>query len=146
LVEAPPTNPTLQPAHSVQANFDGKMELQGYDASQSGQELSVTLYWQALTPMNLDYTVFVHLLGPTGETVAQHDGQPTWEVSLPTSTWQPGEILQDKHTLAVPATVSPGQYRLHVGVYYWQTLERLTVLENDSPVNNFVDLGTVPVK
>ncbi|MFN8459373.1 MAG: DUF2079 domain-containing protein [Anaerolineae bacterium] len=146
LVEVPPTDPTLQPTHSTQANFDSKMELRGYDVTQNGHELAVTLYWQALASMNLDYTVFVHLLGPDGQTVAQHDGQPAWEVPLPTSTWQPGEILQDKHILALPLNLSPGQYRLQVGVYYWQTLERLPVIEQNAPVNDFVNLGDVGVK
>lgn len=146
LVEVAPTDPALQPTHSAQANFDGKMELRGYNVTQNGQELAVTLYWQALGPMNLDYTVFVHLLDADGQTIAQHDGQPAWEVPLPTSTWQPGETLQDKHSLTLPTKLSPGQYRLQVGVYYWQTLERLPVLEQNVPVNDFVNLGDVEVK
>jgi len=31
-------------------------------------------------------------------------------------------------------------------VYYWETLERLSVLENGTPVNNFVDLGSVKIE
>ena len=91
--------------------------------------------------MPLDYTIFVHLIGPDGDTVAQHDGQPWWEVPLPTSTWQPGEMLQDRHTLPLPSDLQPGEYRLEVGVYYWQTLERLPVVENGAPVKDFVELG-----
>jgi hypothetical protein len=54
--------------------------------------------------------------------------------------------LQDKHSLTLPTKLSPGQYRLQVGVYYWQTLERLPVLEQNVPVNDFVNLGDVEVK
>jgi hypothetical protein len=122
------------------------MELQGYDVSRQDSNLSVTLYWQALAAMPLDYTVFVHLIGPAGQTVAQHDGQPFWEVSLPTSTWQPGEMLPDRHTLPLPPDLLPGDYRLRVGVYYWQNLERLLVVESGTVARDFVELGTVTIK
>jgi hypothetical protein len=143
LVEIAPTEPTLQPSTPLQTNFDNKMELRGYDTAREGSNLSVTLYWQALAAMPLDYTVFVHLVGPDGQTVAQHDGQPFWEVSLPTSTWQPGEMLQDKHVLPLPPNLPPGKYHLEVGVYYWQTLERLSVMENGSAVKDFVEMGSI---
>jgi hypothetical protein len=146
LVEIAPTEPTLQPSNPLQASFDNKMELRGYDVSREESNLSVTLYWQALAAMPLDYTVFVHLVDPDGQTVAQHDGQPFWEVSLPTSTWQPGEMLQDKHVLPLPPNMPPGKYHLEVGVYYWQTLERLFVMENGSAVKDFVEMGGVGIQ
>jgi uncharacterized membrane protein len=143
LAQVAPTDPGLQPANPLQANFDGKMELRGYDVAQNGAELTVTLYWQALAPMSQDYTVFVHLFDAAGQKVAQHDGQPTWEVSLPTSTWQPGELLQDKHALPLPANLPAGQYRLQTGVYFWQTLARLPLVEANGDV---VELGAVTIK
>jgi uncharacterized membrane protein len=146
LTEITPTEPTLQPSNSLRVNFDGKMELRGYDAKREGSNLAVTLYWQALTAMPLDYTIFVHLVGPDGQTVAQHDGQPAWEVPLPTTTWQPGEMLQDKHLLALPPDLPAGEYHLEIGVYFWQTLERLPIVENGAPVKDFVELGSVTIE
>jgi uncharacterized membrane protein len=146
LVEIVSTGQELQPATPLQANLGNQMELRGYDVSQTGQDLTVTLYWRALAPMPVDYTIFVHLLGPDGQLVAQHDGGPWWEVSLPTSTWQPGEELRDRHVLNLPPDLPSGTYRLQVGVYYWQTLERLPVIENGAPVNNYIELGNVKVE
>jgi hypothetical protein len=151
LVEIVPTDEDLQPAQPVQAifatpNLAEQMELRGYDVVQEDQNLNVTLYWQALAPMPVDYTVFVHLLGPDGQLVVQHDDGPWWEVAIPTSTWQPGEKLRDMHALALPTGLPSGEYRLQTGVYYWETLERLAVLENGAPVNNFVELGSVKLK
>jgi uncharacterized membrane protein len=150
LVEITPLEPGLQPSNLVQANLDGKMELCGYNVSprlgRAGQDLAVTLYWRALAPMDLDYTVFVHLVSPDGERVTQHDDQPRWKVPLPTSTWQPGEELRDQHVLRLPPGLAPGTYRLQVGVYYWQTLERLPVMEGHTPVNNYVEIGHVTVE
>jgi hypothetical protein len=147
LVEVVPSElDRQQPAQPVQANFGGQMELVGYDVEQQDQELRITLYWQALTAMPIDYTVFVHLLTPGDQLVAQHDDGPWWEVPIPTSTWLPGEQVLDRHVLTLPPDLPAGSYKIQVGVYYWQTLERLPVLKDGVPVNNYVELGTVPIQ
>jgi uncharacterized membrane protein len=150
LIEITPGEPDLKPSNLVQANLDGKMELRGYDVSpgvsSGGGDLEVTLHWRALAPMDRDYTVFVHLVDLDGQLVAQHDSQPWWEVSLPTSTWEPGEELRDQHRLKLPPDLAPGTYSLRVGAYYWETLERLPVIENDVPVNDYVALGNLELE
>ena len=150
LTEIVPSEMELQPAQPIQANLGDQMQLLGYDAPvhiEADQgTLPVTLYWQAMTTIPLDYTIFVHLIGPDGQLVAQHDNSPWWEVTIPTSTWQPGEKLRDKHQLELPPERPSGPYRLQIGVYYWQTLERLPILENGTPVNNYVELGFIEVE
>jgi hypothetical protein len=150
LVEITPGDEDMQPSNLVQADLNGKMALRGYDLSpgvgEAGGDLEVTLYWRALAPMDRDYTVFVHLVGPDGQMVAQHDGGPWWEVSLPTSTWGPGEELRDQHRLSLPPDLAPGTYSLQVGAYYWETLERLPLMENDAPVRDYVELGDFEVE
>lgn len=144
LQQITPPETDLQPSHPLEANLGDQLKLRGYDISGPADgTLTVTLYWQALQPMTLDYSVFIHLVGPDGQTVAQHDAQPWFDVSIPTSSWQPGEKLLDRHPLSLPPDLHPGTYHLQAGVYYWETLERLPILENGQPVNNFVDLGTV---
>lgn len=143
LVEVALVDLDLVPPNPLQANLDNKMKLLGYDLAQMGREVDLTLYWEALAHMGYDYTVFVHVVDAGGRQVAQQDSQPWWDVSIPTTTWQPGEKLRDRHTFTLPADLPPGRYRLRVGAYYWQTLERLPVLENGLPVNNFVDLGPI---
>ncbi len=70
------TGATLPPsAAPLDANFADKLVLIGYQigpASAAG-ETPLTLYWQALSPMETDYTVFVHLFGPDGAAVAQFE-------------------------------------------------------------------------
>ncbi len=134
----------LQPPNVAQFNFDNKMELRGYAAERTRDTLNVTLFWQASAAMARDYTVFVHLLDANGNVIAQHDGQPTWQLPIPTSTWQPGETLRDSHSITLPADLPPGEYRLRMGVYFWQTLERLPVLDDGgAPVGDSVALGSV---
>lgn len=85
-------------------------------ALSAGQAVTVTLYWRPLQPLSADYTSFVHLLDGRGEKIAQHDAPPGG-VYYPTSLWQPGELLRDRHPLVLPAVVPPGPYSLRVGLY-----------------------------
>jgi hypothetical protein len=148
LVVIAPPDQDLQPPHPVEANLGNQMQLHGYDATaeaKAGEGLSVILYWQALSEIPVDYTVFVHLVDSNGERVAQHDDGPRWQVPIPTSTWQSGEIVLDQHLLDLPANLPAGDYQLQIGVYYWETQARLPVLENGTPVRDYVELGSITV-
>jgi 4-amino-4-deoxy-L-arabinose transferase-like glycosyltransferase len=109
-----------QPQAQRQANFDDKILLLGADVAPDpvapGGTLSVTLYWQALAEMDVPYSVFVHLLGPDGQVVTGHDGEPA-SGTRPTTGWVPGEFITDLHEVPVPADLSPGQYVIEVGLY-----------------------------
>jgi hypothetical protein len=108
--------------------------------------ITVVLEWQAGAPIARDYTVFVHLVAPDGAIVAQSDARPTWVVPWPTDRWKPGQPVLDGHQLVLPADVSPGLYQVRVGLYYWETLERLPLLNQDmQPVGDYVLLGTVQI-
>ncbi len=37
--------------------------------------------------------------------------------TAPTSTWQPGAIIEDAHTLDVSADTPPGIYEVEIGLY-----------------------------
>ncbi len=99
--------PALLPANAV---FGGAIRLQGY-AIQPG---SVTFQWACLAPVDRDYTVFVHVLDSGGKVVAQADAEPE---HYPTSLWDAGETVLDRHTLDVPpgASVELGLYDLATG-------------------------------
>ena len=86
--------------------------------------VSLTLYWRALRQPADDFTVFVHLLGPAGDVVAQADSQPRAN-QYPTSIWDAGEQISDMYKLALPADLPRGDYRLQVGMYRLATGERL---------------------
>ena len=85
-------------------------------AVQADGVLPVALRWRATQPIAANYHVFVHLLDADGNRVAQSDGQPAlW--SRPTSGWSPGEVIEDRHALSLPADLAPGDYTLVVGLY-----------------------------
>ena len=121
-----------QPQQPLEAVFAESIALRGLDLSAdslaSGRQLGVTLYWQALAPLPDDYTVFLQLLGPEGQVIAQQDKAPLDGNAL-TSTWTPGEVISDTFTLTLPQSLPAGTYRLISGFYLLDTGRRLAVTE-----------------
>ena len=148
-----------QPAVPLRADFGstdlaevgGGFQLLGHDGFPdrlaAGQPLRLTLHWQAAQPPPLNYSLFLHLRHLSDEanhTIAQHDSQPTWYGPQPTTTWTPGQPRRSAQTLHLPGDAPAGEYRLVLGVYDRQTLERLSLLgEDGQPVGNEFELGRV---
>ena len=103
------------------------------DALAPGAALDLTLIWRAEQEMESSYHVFVHLLGPQGEVVAQSDGEPAnW--SRPTTGWLPGEVVLDERSLSLPAELPAGDYRLVAGLYESQSGSRLLLAGGEDAV------------
>ncbi|MBL7066097.1 MAG: glycosyltransferase family 39 protein [Anaerolineae bacterium] len=143
----------VEPSHRLEANWDDKMGLLGYDLGAStyeaGETVHLTLYYQGLSKMKKDYTVFTHLLGPynpatDGPLWGQDDSEPCRRF-YPTSSWDVGEIVIDEFTIPIPTEMPQGDYDLTVGFYQWPTLEHLPVLDTAGQVaaDNGVILGQV---
>jgi hypothetical protein len=79
--------------------------------------INVSSFWAAAGDIPLDYSGSLRLLNANGEKVGQSDAGLG---VLGSSQWQPGELYADERTLAVPCELPPGNYRLTLGVYYYQ--------------------------
>jgi hypothetical protein len=91
-----------------------------------GDELRLALHWQADARPEAEYTVFVHVLNDAGELVAQRDSMPQ-DDTLPTIHWPVGLLIDDVHLVSLPPDTPPGEYHVVIGMYTWQTGERLPV-------------------
>ena len=131
--------PRERPEHVIENqvyyDLDGKVALIGYELTppvdrETGLELK--LYWQALSEMNEDYTVFVHWLDEGGRILTQQDNQPR-NGTYPTGLWDKGEIVEDLYHLTIPAEVSAGQQPVIIamGMYRLETLERLSISDEN---------------
>ncbi len=118
--------PPSQMEHTAGARFGDDLRLLGYDLTQEGDTLELTLHWQALRRPTAYYKVFVHLFDPqTDAVVAQDDAVPRrW--TYPTTWWEAGEVVSDGIPLSVEK-VPAGRYRLAVGVYHPEIGDRLPV-------------------
>ncbi len=127
------------------AEFTNLARLQAYHLSatqiKAGQEISLILWWEATYLGQTDYTVFVHLIDQAGTLVTGHDSQPRLG-AYPTSIWDAGEIISDPHPIQTDS-LEPGRYHLAVGLYNFQTGERVNVPENE---HNRVIIEEIEVK
>jgi hypothetical protein len=96
----------------------------------AGDALTAVLYWQALQPLKKNYSVFLHLDAPNGQTYAGVD--ETNPEDIPTSTWPPALYLRNPLTLASPEGAPAIRYALTAGLYDSKTGERLPAAECDS--------------
>jgi len=120
-LEAPPDSEGLNLPNPVRLNFENQIELVGYSLSdlspQAGDTIELTLYWRALRPLSIDFKIFANILDRTTlSKYASSDGMPdSW--NRPTTTWQPGEIITDRHQLVVDPNALPGIYETEIGWY-----------------------------
>jgi 4-amino-4-deoxy-L-arabinose transferase-like glycosyltransferase len=126
----------IEPSHKLEANWDNKIQLLGYDLDaptyKAGETIRLTLYYKGLGQIDTDYTVFTHLLGPhnpdSGGTLWGQDDSEPCRRGYPTSAWDADEIVVDHFFISIPAEAPPGDYELEMGFYEWWTLEHLPVL------------------
>jgi hypothetical protein len=78
----------------------------------------IALYWQAVAPVPVDYTISVRPLvqgqlitGENGPLIQDH--QPVWGL-YPTTRWQPGELVRDVVALALPPGTRPDAVQIVV--------------------------------
>jgi hypothetical protein len=127
--------------HKTDAVFDDGLSLLGYGLRQEPDTLRLTLHWQALRRLDY-YKVFVHLYDASSRAlVAQQDVVPRgW--TYPTNWWESGEVVSDEIALALEGAPA-GAYRIAVGVYDPDTLERLAIqTETGAPLGDHLELET----
>ena len=90
-------------------------------------------YWQLHQPPTSPLKIFVHLTAPNGRIVAQADGL---DVNL--ATLQPGDLFRQRQQLELPADLTPGPYRISLGVYRADSGQRLIASLPDRTVDSIV--------
>lgn len=120
-------SPDVSISIPVSATF-GSIEFLGYDLARSdfaaGETIPLVLYWRANQPVEDDYTVFTHIIDAQGQLVAQQDNVPL-HGKLPTTLWLPGIALRDDYQIALPFGLPAGEYSVQIGLYKFNTGERL---------------------
>ncbi len=138
-----PPQPLVQPAH-----FGSHSYLLGYALQQHSERLLLELYWQVDQPLLPAHSIFVHLNSASGQTVAQHDGEPQSATGpAPTGSWRGGEYLVTYHQLELPATLgleALATYELQVGFYLPATGARLPVRVANEVVGDAIRIPPLP--
>lgn len=137
--------------HETYLDFDGKVQLLGYDISPKdvappGSKISLTLYWQRTGNLDEGWKLFTHLLDAQGRQIAQYDksgplreGASDDQQALGPSDWEVGKIYVDKLEFEVPRRLAQGDAQVPlrtgtvtVAVGVWKDAARLDVLGGSS--------------
>lgn len=124
--------------------FADKAELTPPQTILTADRLQLIFDLACRAPFSADETVFVHLLDPSGQLIAQADGDPLRQL-FPLSACQPGELIHDIRYLPWPTTA--GLYAVHLGLYNRATGERLPAFDNQGqplPDNAVTITVTIP--
>ena len=116
---------------SQNLDYGDRARLLGYrvvpESVKAGQQIKVTLCWQALQPMDKDYTLFIHLLGQDNLRVAERTTFPG-QGRFPTSLWPVGRAFCETLAMHVaPWAPAPELYALEVGLYDAADGQRLPI-------------------
>jgi len=101
-------------------------------SAKRSETVTVRLRWQGLERIERAYKIFVHVMDPSAERVlAQRDAEPL-SGRAPTSSWRPGEIIDDEFPVQLPADLAPGEYPIEIGVYDERSGTRLLLPNGDN--------------
>ena len=130
------------PQVATRALWSGQTELLGYTIAfenqivtrvQAGQGVPLTLFWRVVRPLDKDYTVFAHLLGPHNPRTnsplwGQRDQQPC-EGFYPTTRWSVGEVIVEDFNLVAAKDAPAGSYHIALGLYDLTSGARLSLAD-----------------
>ena len=125
--EAFPAPETL-PLQRLDADLGAGLRLLGTGdlpaSVEVGNEVLVTLFWQAQATPTADVRVRLQLVDASGAVAAQLEAPPG-RPDLPTSHWLSGEVIRDGHSFLIPAArfdvpsrpLESGPYLLRAGLF-----------------------------
>ncbi len=133
----------------VRFNFGDQIALIGYEMDtrtvRPGETLTLTLYWEGLAEMDVNYSIFTHVRGEGTQLWALNDGWPL-KGEAPTALWQVGQQVTDPYPLTVHPDTPPGVYDVEIGIYRAETGERLRLITPDRRlVDDYLLLSRVRV-
>ncbi len=136
VLQSDPNQP--QPAdRNLLVDFADQIRLVGVDLwprevelpAEGSVDLRPVLYWKAQQNLDINYSIFLHLDTPNGQTLATVD-----EVNpedIPTRNWPPGLYLRNPLHLRIPAELPPIRYDITTGVYNRDTGQRLPLVSGE---------------
>lgn len=125
-VKVAPPAPVAPVVRPIEALFGGAIALRGLlteptiEPVGDGRRIVIAPRWEARAAPGRDYTVFVHLGDASGRVIANGDAPPLGG-GYPTSLWEPGETIDDRYEVRLPAgwrgaaTIAIGFYRPDTG-------------------------------
>jgi hypothetical protein len=110
--------PGLVP-NPLEINFEDQVALKSYAVdprvTEAGETVRLTLYWQALTSLEINYNAFAHVLAEENQIWASSDG-PLTDGGVCTNRWEPGVIVKEVRELTLGEATPPDFYDIELGL------------------------------
>ncbi len=139
LEPSPPYGSFQRPEFETSAAFADKIRLLGVTLPRGtdyepGDALPVLLHWQALQPLERDYTIALFVADAAGNVVAQGGDGPAVGGWMPTRRWPVQHVIYDRRGVFLPQALLAGRYQLWVVLYEFVNSEivRLPVTDGDA--------------
>ena len=135
--------------NQVDINFGGQIKLVGYELNgqewRPGDDLLVTMYWEALDDLHQDYWLQMRLVHRRGYDLIYKDGCPS-AGGYTTDHWKKGDVIPSVHRLRIPDDAADHNYRLTLSMHPFGSEEWLPVLNEQGQVTgDMVILTLIPV-
>ena len=82
----------------------------------SEDKIGITLYWQCLSPVGENYTVYLKVLNGGYHIYGQQGGMPVHN-GFPTNQWERGIVVEDERQVTLLPGSPPGLYDIEVSLY-----------------------------
>jgi hypothetical protein len=148
------TSPSIwRPDHPVEAEIGPGVFLEGYSLaprrSRPGEKTLLSIFWRStqVSP-EARIKVFVHVRNADNQDVIRADHWILEDYAVPSSRWERlvahNSVIRDDSMLDLPADLSSGAYKVLVGLYDPDNLDRLPVV-NDQSGENAVYMGDLVI-
>lgn len=122
VVARPQTRFTANPTQEMTI---GNLKLFAAESRGDKEYLHLTLWWEVLADIPMNYGIDLRLLDVNGTEWARFNALMGGAGMYPTGLWRTGEIIPDTYRLAFPSGLPPANYRLAINIYNAATLESL---------------------
>ncbi len=106
-----------------------------------GQTVTLTTYWRVASGIGQPVSLMAHLTAADGRVVANGDG-----LGVTAENWQPGDIIVQKHILAIHHDAASGKYQAQTGIYTVGESRLLNVLAGGSVSGDRLIVAEVEVQ
>ena len=130
-------------ANKVNYTFGNTFGLRSYEVKRMPDgDLQLRLIWVARQRPPFDYSSFAHVYAAQaiGLPLAQQDQSPGINHQYPPSAWSEGDIVADERILKMKQPLPNGVYEVRLGVYNYQTGERLSASKDAQPAGDSIVL------
>lgn len=140
-----------KPQRKVEANFEDKLLVLGYDITDAngrlvetvapGKKYHMRTYFKVLTPMTSEWDMFIHIDGYH----RRHNGDhKVCQGKYPMSLWLKDDLIMDDHEFTLEPNFSPGGYTVFFGLFMGES--RLKLKSGPMDSENRVNGGMLRVQ